>query len=57
VLFVTEGRDAGTIQRLADDLVAHGADIDTIESVSIDMSPAFIKGCMAHEGQGSVLAL
>ena len=48
VLFVTEGRDAGTIQRLADDLVAHGADIDAIESVSIDMSPAFIKGCMDH---------
>jgi transposase len=48
VLFVTEGRDAGTIKRLADDLVAHGADIDAIESVSIDMSPAFIKGCITH---------
>jgi len=48
VLFVTEGRDAGTIKRLADDLVAHGADIDAIESVSIDMSPAFIKGCRDH---------
>jgi len=48
VLFVTEGRDAGTIKRLADDLVAHGADIDAIESVSIDMSPAFVKGCNTH---------
>lgn len=48
VLFVTEGRDAGTIQRLADDLVAHGADLEAIESVSIDMSPAFIKGCRDH---------
>jgi transposase len=48
VLFVTEGRDAGAIKRLADDLVAHGADIGAIESVSIDMSPAFIKGCMDH---------
>ena len=48
VVFVTEGRDAGTIQRLADDLMAHGADPGAIESVSIDMSPAFIKGCMAH---------
>lgn len=48
VLFVTEGRDAGTIERLADDLAAHGADLEAIESVSIDMSPAFIKGCMAH---------
>ena len=38
----------GTIKRLADDLVAHGADLEAVESVSIDMSPAFIKGCMAH---------
>ena len=48
VLFVTEGRDAGTIKHLADDLVAHGADLEAIESVSIDMSPAFIKGCTTH---------
>ena len=48
VLFVTEGRDAGTIQRLADDLAAHGADIKAIDAVSIDMSPAFIKGCTEH---------
>jgi transposase len=48
VLFVTEGRDAGTIQRLADDLVAHGASLAAIESVSIDMSPAFIKGCTQY---------
>lgn len=48
VLFVTEGRDAGTIKRLAEDLVAHGADLEAIESVSIDMSPAFIKGCTQH---------
>lgn len=45
VLFVTEGREAEAIRRLADDLRAHGADIDAIDSVSIDMSPAFIKGC------------
>jgi transposase len=48
VLFVTEGRDAGTIARLADDLVAHGASLEAIDSVSIDMSPAFIKGCAEH---------
>ncbi len=44
VLFLIEGSDAGTISRLAEDLVAHGANIDAIESVSIDMSPAFVKG-------------
>ncbi len=48
VLFVTEGRDAGTIKRLADDLLAHGTDPQAIDSVSIDMSPAFIKGCTQY---------
>jgi transposase len=48
VLFVTEGRDAKTIERLADDLQAHGCPPEQIESVSIDMSPAFIKGCSEH---------
>ncbi len=45
VLFVTEGREAAAIERLAADLKGHGADPEAIESVSIDMSPAFIKGC------------
>ena len=44
VLFVTEGKDAKTIARLAEDLRAHGGDPDAIESVTIDMSAAFIKG-------------
>jgi len=48
VLFVTEGRDASTIQALAADLDADGCPADQIESVSIDMSPAFIKGCGEH---------
>lgn len=45
VLFVTEGRDAKTLQALAADLAAHGCPAEQITSVSIDMSPAFIKGC------------
>ncbi len=45
VLFVTEGRDAKTIEALAADLQDHGCAPSQIESVSIDMSPAFIKGC------------
>jgi len=48
VLFVTEGRDAATIKAFADDLKAHGGDPLTIESISIDMSPAFIKGVTAN---------
>lgn len=44
VVFVTEGKDAEAIGALADDLRAHGGDPEAIESVSIDMSPAYIKG-------------
>ena len=44
VLFVTEGRGAKTIQELATHLEDHGCPPEQISSVSIDMSPAFIKG-------------
>jgi transposase len=44
VLFVTEGRDAGTIKELATEWEDHGCPPENIETVSIDMSPAFIKG-------------
>jgi len=44
VLFATEGRDAETVARFADDLTAHGGDPDQVSEVCIDMSPAFIKG-------------
>ena len=44
MIFVTERRDAKTIEALAADLLAHGCPPEQITSVSIDMSPAFIKG-------------
>lgn len=44
VLFVTEGKDAETIRDFTTDFAAHGGDPAAIESISIDMSPAFIKG-------------
>ncbi len=44
VLFVTEGREAKAIEELAADLEVHGCPPERIDSVSIDMSPAFIKG-------------
>ena len=43
VLFVTECRGAYTIEALSKDLRGHGCTPDQITSVSIDMSPAFIK--------------
>jgi transposase len=45
VLSVTEGRDAKTVKAIAAELADHGCAPEQIESVSIDMSPAFIKGC------------
>jgi transposase len=48
VIFVTEGRDAKTVKDFAADLVAHNGNPEEIESVSMDMSPAFIKGVNAE---------
>lgn len=48
VIFVTETREAQAVERLAADLTAHGGDPEAIEGVSIDMSPAYIKGVEAH---------
>jgi len=45
VLAVAEGREAKTIAAIAAELTEHGCPPEQIESVSIDMSPAFIKGC------------
>jgi transposase len=54
VVFVTEGRDAGTIAQLAEHLQAHGGAPAAIESVSIDMSAAFIKGVREHLPAASI---
>lgn len=48
VLFVTEGRDAKTIEQLAEYLDDHGCAPESITSASIDMSPAFIAGVTKH---------
>jgi len=48
VLFVTEGRDADTIKAFAADFTARGGDPKAVASISIDMSPAFIKGVTKH---------
>lgn len=48
VVFVTEGREAATIEELAIHLQEHGCPPEQISSVSIDMSPAFIKGVGEH---------
>ena len=44
VAFVTDGRDAKTIQRFADHVDAHNSDASRIHQGCIDMSAPFIKG-------------
>jgi len=48
VVFVTPGKDAGVVERFANHLEEHHATPAQIKSVSIDMSPAFIKGVDEH---------
>ena len=48
VVFVTKGRDATTIARFAEHLAAHRAQPEQVTTVSIDMSPAFIRGVADH---------
>jgi transposase len=48
VLFATEGRDAVTVERFAQDLREHGGDPDLVTDTSSDMSPAFISGIGEH---------
>ncbi len=43
-IFVTQGKDASTIERFKEDLIAHHGSPENIANASIDMSPAFIKG-------------
>ncbi len=42
---VTEGRDKGAPERLADELEAHGGDRDAMREVTRDMSEAYAIGC------------
>jgi len=44
VLFVTEGKDASTVERFKQDLVEHHGTPENIKEVCSDMSPAFISG-------------
>jgi transposase len=54
VLFVTPGKDSATVAAFADDLKAHQGAPEAIDEVSIDMSPAFIKGVALQFPEASV---
>ena len=44
VIFVTEGKDAKTLENFVDDFKSHDGDPNKIKSISMDMSKSFIKG-------------
>ena len=46
-LFVTEGKDAKTFELFAQELQCKGGKVENIELVSMDMSVAFISGCLS----------
>ena len=48
VIFVAEGKEAMTVEAFAANLRAHHGRPTQIDSVSIDMSPAFIRGVTDH---------
>jgi len=48
VIFVAEGKEAATVEAFAANLRAHRGRPMQIDSVSIDMSPAFIRGVTDH---------
>ena len=48
VLAVAEGRSVETVETLAGELKERGCAPEQVSSASIDMSPAFIKGCIAQ---------
>ena len=48
VIAVAEGRGADSIAQLTTELQSRHCPAEQITSVSIDMSPAFIKGCTEH---------
>ena len=43
-MFVTEGKDASTLIRFKEDFECHKGDVQAIEEICCDMSPAFIAG-------------
>ena len=48
VIYVTEGKDAKTIEKFAEELPKHGGDVENITNVTMDMSKAFISGAADH---------
>ena len=54
VLLAVEGKDSGTWERFAEQLVKHNGHPKAITQVAIDMSPAYIKGVKENLGNATI---
>lgn len=54
VVFATPGKDASTIVEFCSELERHKGTPFNINSISMDMSPAFISGAKAHLPQAEI---
>lgn len=48
VLYATEGKDASTIKSFKETFENHNGNVSSVENISCDMAPAFIKGVNNH---------
>jgi len=54
-VFVGKGKDSGMMVEMRRELEEHGCDADGVERLSIDMSPAFIKGAAENFPKAEVV--
>jgi transposase len=54
VLFATEGRDSSTVGAFTEELPQHDAKPEQIKEVTMDMSPAFMRGVRDYLSEASV---
>ena len=54
VMFVTQGKDSGTVKAFAEELPKHQARAEQIKEITIDMSPAFISGVSENLPEASI---
>ena len=55
VLLAVEGKDAGTWERFAEQLVKHNGHPKAITQIAIDMSPAYMKGVRENFGNAQIV--
>ena len=55
VLLAVEGKDAGTWEHFAEQLLAHNGHPKAITQVAIDMSPAYVKGVRENLGHATIV--